>query len=168
MDILSATFMQRALVEAVLIGGICAVVGVYVILNGLSFIGAGISHATFGGIALGLFLGVDPVAAALLFCTGVALAIGVVSERGAVSHDTAVGIFFAATMALGVLLVGLMRGYVPDLFGYLFGNILAVTRGDLAGSAVMAVAVLAAVAAWYKELLAVSFDAEMAAVMGLV
>ncbi len=167
MDILSHTFMQRALIEAVLVGGVCALIGVYVVLNGLSFIGAGISHSTFAGVGMGLLLGIDPVWTALLFSTGVAVSIGAVSERSALSHDTAVGIFFAATMALGVLLISLMDNYYVDIFSYLFGNILALTAGDIWMSAGMAALIAAIIALLFKEFLALSFDAELAGVMGL-
>jgi ABC-type Mn2+/Zn2+ transport system permease subunit len=167
MEMFGYTFMQHALLEAVIIGALCAVIGVYVVLNSLSFIGAGISHAAFGGIALGILIGVDPVLSALLFCVGVALSIGAVSERGALKHDTAVGIFFASTMALGVVLISLQKGYVLDLFSYMFGNILAITKGDLLLSAVTALVIFAVVIALWKEFLAMSFDRELAHVMGL-
>ena len=167
MELFDHVFMQRALIEAVLIGGICAVIGVYVVLNGLSFIGAGISHSTFAGVALGLLLGIDPLWTALLFSTLVALSIGAVSERTNLKHDTSVGIFFAATMALGVLLIGLMDDYYVDVFSYLFGNILALTAADIWVSAIMSALVLGVVILLFKEFLALSFDAEVAAVMGL-
>ncbi len=167
MDFLQHTFMQRALIEAVLVGGICAVIGVYVVLNGLSFIGAGISHSTFAGVGIGLLLGVEPVLTALLFAVLVALSIGAVSEKSRLRHDTAVGIFFAATMALGVLLIGLMKDRYVDVLGYLFGNILALTAADVWMSLVMAAITGGIILALYKEFLALSFDAEVASVMGL-
>ena len=161
------TFMQHALLEAVIIGALCAVIGVYVVLNSLSFIGAGISHAAFGGIALGILLGVDPVLSAFVFCIAVALSIGVVSERGAIKHDTAVGIFFASTMAAGVVFISLQKGYVLDLFSYMFGNILAITAGDLLWSAATAIVIFLIIFVFSKEFLALSFDREFAFVMGL-
>ncbi|MBL0176448.1 MAG: metal ABC transporter permease [Ignavibacteria bacterium] len=167
MDLLSYPFMQRALVEAVIVGGVCALVGVYVVLNGLSFIGAGISHSAFGGVALGLTLGIEPTISALVFSFLVALSIGAISDEGQVKHDTAVGVFFAATMALGVLLISFLQGYYIDIFGYLFGNILAVTAGDLLLSSIMAAVIIAAIVLTYRELLAMSFDREHARVIGL-
>lgn len=166
-DILQYTFMQRALLEGVLIGAVCAVMGVYVVLNGLSFIGAGISHATFAGVAIGMLLGVDPVITALVFSLAVALGIGTVSERASIRHDTSVGIFFTAAMAFGVMLLGFLGNAYVDVFGYLFGNVLAISRADIVASAVMAVVVTGTVIALSKEFLALSFDREMAAVMGL-
>jgi ABC-type Mn2+/Zn2+ transport system permease subunit len=166
-EILGYGFMQRALVAAVLIGAVTALVGVYVVLRGLAFIGAGIAHASFGGVALGVWLGVDPIAAAVVFCIAVAWGIGWVGEYAEVREDTAVGVFFAATMAFGILLIGLMHGYNVDLFGYLFGSVLAVTRADLVMSGALAVVVLAVVALFFKELLFITFDPEMARVSGL-
>jgi len=164
---LEYAFMQRAALEAVLIGGVCAVIGVYVVLNGLSFIGAGISHSAFAGVAIGLVAGVNPLYTAVIFSTGVAVGIGFVSDRGGLARDTVVGIFFAATMALGILLISFLRGYYTDLFGYLFGNILAVTDEDLILSAGLTVVVLSTVLIYYKEFMAISFDKEHAEVTGL-
>ena len=166
-DILSYTFMQRALASSVLIGAVCAVIGVYVVLKGLSFIGAGIAHASFGGVALGFLLGLNPVLTAIVFCLATAWGIGFVARRGEVKEDTAIGVFFASTMALGILFIGLMRGYNVDLFGYLFGSVLAVTAGDLWISGALALAVLLVVGLFYKELLFITFDPEMAEAAGL-
>jgi len=167
LDIFQYTFMQRALLEALLMGAMCSIIGVYVVLNGLSFIGAGISHSAFGGVALGLMLGINPVFSALVFSTLVAASIGFVSERGKLKHDTAVGIFFAATMGIGVLIISKLEGYYQDVFSYLFGNILSVTGTDIVVTTVVVGVVLLCVSVFYKELLALSFDAELAAVMGL-
>jgi ABC-type Mn2+/Zn2+ transport system permease subunit len=167
MDIFGYTFMQRALIEAVIIGGVCAVIGVYVVLNSLSFIGAGISHATFAGIALGFLLGVNPTLTAVVFVVAVALAIGEVRDRSALKHDTIVGVFFAATMAFGILVLSFLRNIYVDIFGYLFGNILAVSVQDMWISAVMAAVIFCVITVFYKELTALSFDSEMAAVIGI-
>lgn len=167
MDILHYAFMQRALLAGAVIGAVCAVVGVYVVLRGMSFIGAGIAHASFGGVALGFVLGVDPVLAAVVFCVATAWGIGFVTRRGQVREDTAIGIFFASTMALGILLIGLLHGYHIDVFGYLFGSILAVTTQDLWATLGLGAGVLLVVGAFFKELLFVTFDPEMAQVTGL-
>ena len=167
MDILQYAFMQRALLAGALIGAVCAVVGVYVVLRGLAFIGAGIAHASFGGVALGFLLGLNPVLTAVVFCLGTAWGIGVVARRGQVREDTAIGVFFASTMALGILFIGVMHGYSVDLFGYLFGSILAVTTQDLWITLALGAVVLLVVGLFYKELLFVTFDAEMAEVSGV-
>jgi ABC-type Mn2+/Zn2+ transport system permease subunit len=166
-EILSFTFMQRALAAALLIGTVSAIIGVYVVLRGLAFIGAGIAHASFGGVALGFLLGINPILAAVVFCLVTAWGIAWTSRRAEVREDTAIGIFFAATMALGILFIGLMRDYNVDLFGYLFGSVLAVTQEDLWLSLGLGVGVLLTVGLFFKELLFVTFDPEMAQVSGL-
>lgn len=166
-DILTYTFMQRALAASILIGTVSAVIGVYVVLRGLAFIGAGIAHASFGGVALGFLLGINPILAAVLFCLVTAWGIAWTSRRAEVREDTAIGIFFAATMAMGILFIGLLRDYNVDLFGYLFGSVLAVTREDLWLSLGLGIGVLLTVGLFFKELLFITFDPEMARVSGL-
>ncbi|MDH7602087.1 MAG: metal ABC transporter permease [Armatimonadota bacterium] len=166
-DLVAYGYMQRALLAAVLIGGVCAVIGVYVVLRGLAFIGAGIAHASFGGVAIGAALGVNPVGAAIVFCLLVAWAIGYSSKKSGVKEDTAVGIFFAVTMALGVLIVGLMEGYRVDLMSYLFGSIISVTWQDLWMTVSVAAVIAILVAVFYKDLLFIVFDPEAAIVAGL-
>ncbi len=160
-------FMQRALVVATVTGALCAVIGVYVVLRGMSFIGAGIAHASFGGVAIGFFTGLNPFFTAIVFCTTVAWGIGFVSETKRIREDTAVGIFFASTMALGVLLIGFLKGYTIDLFGYMFGNILAVTRFDMWAAIALSVIVISIIIFLFKEFLFLTFDSEAAQVAGL-
>lgn len=167
MEMFAYDFMQRAFIESLIVGSVCAVIGVYVVLNGLSFIGAGISHASFGGIALGFLLGIPPVFSAVVFCSGTALAIGYVGERSRLNNDATVGIFFAATMALGVMLLSFIDDMYIDIYSYLFGDILAITTADITYSLVLAAAVFLVVGLFYKEFLALSFDYEMAAAMGI-
>lgn len=166
-EVLTYTFMQRALVAGVLIGVVCAVIGVYVVLRGMSFIGAGIAHASFGGVALGFLLGINPVISAITFCLAVAWGIAWISRSGRIKEDTAVGIFFASTMALGILVLGLMEGYNVDLFSYLFGSILAITREDVWLTVGLSALVLTLVGLFFKELLFITFDPETAQVLGL-
>jgi ABC-type Mn2+/Zn2+ transport system permease subunit len=166
-DILHFAFMQRALLSATIIGIVCAIIGVYVVLRSMAFIGAGISHASFGGVALGFALGVNPLFTTILFCLATAWAIAFFTEKGKVSEDSAVGIFFASTMAFGVLLIGAMKGYQADLFGYLFGNILAVSTFDLVASIGIGLLVIGLVWFFFKEFLLLTFDPEMALVTGL-
>ena len=160
-------FMQRALLGGVMVGVLTAVIGVFVVLRGMSFMGTGIAHASFGGVALGLLVGVHPLLAALVFCLAVAWGIGAVTRRGALKEDTAIGIFFAATMALGALLMGLRQGYNVDLFAYLFGSVLAISTGDLYWILGVGAGVLVTVALLYKEFVFIAFDPEGARVAGL-
>jgi ABC-type Mn2+/Zn2+ transport system permease subunit len=166
-ELLQYGFMQRAIVSATLIGAVCALIGVYIILRGLSFIGAGIAHASFGGVAIGFLLNVNPVYSAFAFCVATAWAIGFTSERGNVKEETAVGVFFASTMAFGAFLVGVMKIYNVDLFSYIFGNILIISDADLYLTIALAVLIVSILLLFQKEFLFLTFDREMAQVVGL-
>ncbi len=157
-DILSYDFMRSALAAGIVASVLCGIIGIYIILNRIVFISDGIAHAAFGGIGLGYFLGLDPLVFGIISALITALGIGVVSTRSRVTEDTAIGVFLATGMALGVVFMSLSRGYARDLYGYLFGNILAVTWQDVAIIAGLTIAVLFLVALLYKELLIMSFD----------
>ena len=167
MEFLEFTFMQRALLAGAVIGMTCAMVGVFVIHKGMSFLGAGIAHASFGGVALGVWLGLHPVLTAVVFCLVVGWIIAWLDWKTDLRGDTAVGIFFAATMAMGILLLGMVGGYRQDLFGYMFGSILAVSGVDLWIVLAGAGLVVACLVWFGKELLFMIFDPEGAAVAGL-
>jgi zinc transport system permease protein len=166
-ELLSYGFMQRALIAGILVGLLCGVLGFFVVLKRLSFIGVGISHSAFGGVAIGVLIGVEPLVAAAVFSTIVAWAIGWLSRTGRLHEDTAIGILFSSAMALGVALISLSSAYQVDLFGYLFGNILAVSSYDLWLLTGITVVVLAAVSLLFKELLFLAFDEEVARANGL-
>jgi manganese/iron transport system permease protein len=160
-------FMQRALIAAVLVGVVAAVVGSFVILKGMAFIGDALPHASFGGVAVafavGLNLHLGGAVAALL----TALAIGFIARRGLVRYDTAIGIVFIAAFASGILIVSRQSGYVVDLFAFVFGNVLGVSWTDIWLTAGLSVFILAAIALFYKELLFTAYDPSMAAASGV-
>ncbi len=166
-EMLSHGFMQRALLAAIMVSLLCSVMSVFVVLKRLSFIGVGISHAAFGGVALGLLAGINPTLAAVAFCLTAAWAIGAIARKGVIHEDALIGIFFAAAMALGVILIGFLRGYQADVFGYLFGSVLAVQSSDLLVTLSLGVAVLLVLGLFGKELIFICFDEEMAVVSGL-
>ena len=159
--------MQRALVAGILAGVLCGVLGFFVILKRLSFIGVGISHSALGGIAVGMLLGIEPLVAAAVFSTFIAWGIGWLSQRGRLNEDTAIGILFSSAMALGVVLISMSKGYQVDLFGYLFGNILAVSPNDLIVLGAITAVVLFLIVMLFKELLFFAFDEEVAHASGL-
>ncbi|MFO7650780.1 MAG: metal ABC transporter permease, partial [bacterium] len=152
---------------ALLVGTVCSIIGVFVVLRGMAFAGSGLAHASFGGVALGFLLALNPLAMAILFCLGTAGLIQTAIRRAQLRPDSAIGIFFAFTMALGVLFVGLMRRYDARVYGYLFGNVLGITTGNLILMAALAVVVLGTIALLFKELQFLSFDEEMAEAGGL-
>ena len=130
-DILRYEFMQNAVAAALLASLACGIIGTYVVVRKIGFISGGIAHAAFGGIGIGYYLGVNPLLGLIPFSLFSALGIGLLSKKAKVAEDTAIGSFWAAGMAVGVLFIGLAPGYAPDLFSYLFGNILTVPRFDL-------------------------------------
>jgi ABC-type Mn2+/Zn2+ transport system permease subunit len=167
LDPLGYEFFVRALVASTLVGVICAVVGTYVVLKGISFIGDGISHAAFPGVVAAFILEIPFYLGAAVAAVTTALAIGWVSRRGFLRMDTAIGVLFAGTFALGVFLFSTISGYVADLFSFLFGNILAISAGDLVALLVMGTVVLVIVAILWKELLYATFDPLGAAASGI-
>jgi zinc transport system permease protein len=164
---LEYSFMKKAMVAGIVVGTSDAIVGTYVVLRGMSFIGSGIAHASLGGIALGLMLGINPVMTSVAFCLATALGIGLTSQKARIKEDTAIGILSVAAMAFGILLLGFVKGYTTDVLGILFGNILAVTNEDLLISFAIGALVIGTVALFYKEFLFISFDEEMARASGL-
>lgn len=166
-DILAYNFMQRALLAALLVGTLCSTISFFVILKRLSFLGAGISHTALGGIALGLVTGVDPVLTGTIFAVGTAMSTGYISRIGRISEDTVIGIFYASGMAFGIALISTFKGYYPELFALLFGNILSVSIRDLLLMGLSLGLILIFVLLFFRELLAICFDEEMAEAGGL-
>ena len=167
MEILQYGFMQRALMAGILISITCGVIGTYVVVRRMVFISGGISHSAFGGIGLGYLVGIDPVLGAMLFAIVSALGIGAISKRTRLPEDTAIGILWAVGVALGVIFIGLSPGFAPDLFGYLFGNILSVSFSDLIIMMALTALILVVVSLLFKEFLSLSFDEEFAKVSGV-
>ncbi|MBU2604127.1 MAG: metal ABC transporter permease [Actinobacteria bacterium] len=159
-------FMQRALVAGLATGILCAVIGVYVTMRSMSFFSDAISHSALAGIALGVLIGLDPVLAAVFFSVAVAAGITFITVRTELTSDTVIGVFFSGSMALGVLLIGMQKGYRTDLLSYLFGDILAVSTFDVVLSLGLAAVVLAIVFARSTLLLKIAFNRDLAAVEG--
>jgi ABC-type Mn2+/Zn2+ transport system permease subunit len=155
------------MLAGVIVGVLCAVIGCFVVLRSMAFIGDAMAHAVLPGVAVSYLLKGDLFVGALGAALAVALGIGALSRRGTVREDSAIGILFAAALALGVLLISSMRTYAVDLSHILFGNVLGVSMQDLVLTGSTAAAVLAAVALLYKELVVVSFDPVLAATLRL-
>jgi zinc transport system permease protein len=167
MDFLAYEFMQRALTAGILAGVLCSSVSLFVVLQRMAFVGVGVSHSALGGIAIGILLGINPVFSAAVFCTLVAWSIGLVSKKGKLHEDTVIGVFFSTSMALGIALISLAPGYQPELFGFLFGNILAVTTTDIVLLAISGSLIILFLVFFFKELLFVCFDEESARAAGI-
>lgn len=164
---LASAFFVRALVAAALVGIVCAVVGTYVVLKGIAFIGDAIAHAAFPGVVAAFILGAPYYLGAAVAAVGTSLAIGVVTRRARIRTDTAIGVLFAGTFALGVFLYSTIEGYVADLFSFLFGQLLSTSLDDLVALVILGGLVLATVAILWKELLYSTFDPLGAAASGL-
>jgi manganese/iron transport system permease protein len=160
-------FMQRGLVAAILVGVVCAVIGSFVVLRGLAFIGDAVSHAAFPGLVIAFLLGIPLYIGGAVAAVTTALAIGWVARKGRLRFDTAVGVLFAGMFALGIALFSSIDDYVADLFSYLLGNVLGITAGDIVQVVVLGAIVLAVVFLLRKEFLYASFDPAGAAASGL-
>lgn len=160
-ELLALPFMQRALLAGLLVGFLASLFGVFVVQRGLSFLGSGLAHAAFGGVALGLLLGTEPLYIAVPFTIAVALGISWLRDRSELSADTAVGIFFSVSVALGVVFLSLRREYTADAMNYLFGSILAVRSTDIFITGGVALAALVCWPLW-GSWAAATFDRELA------
>ncbi len=167
LEALQYEFMRNALLAGLLASVACGVIGVYVVTKRLVFVSGGIAHASFGGIGLGYLVGINPVLGAMLFTVASALGMGLVTRRTRLPEDTAIGIMWAVGMALGIIFIGLAPGYAPDLFSYLFGNILTVPTPDLLLMLLLDIAIVLVVVALYREFMALSFDEEFSRVVGV-
>lgn len=159
--------MQRGLAAAVIVGILCAVMGTYVVLRGMAFLGDALAHAILPGVAIAYLFNGNLLLGALVAAVLVALLIGFFSRQGAVREDTAIGILFAAALALGVALISSIRTYAVDLSHILFGNVLGVAPGDLWLTAGLGLVILLTVSLLYRPFLVVSFDPVLAATMRL-
>jgi ABC-type Mn2+/Zn2+ transport system permease subunit len=166
-EMFSLGFMQRAFLGGLMVGATCSFLSVFVVLRRMAFIGQGVSHGAFGGVALFVLLGLDPAWGAMVFALATAIAIGTVSRRSGVAEDSTIGIFLAVTMALGILFLGFKEGITGNLFGYLFGSILSILPGDIPWILGVTGVVFVLLLAFVKELYFYVFDENMARVSGI-
>lgn len=166
-DPLQYEFMRRALIEVILMGAVTGTIGTYVVLRGLSFIGDALSHAIFPGVVLAFLIGAGIFWGALLFGILTSAAIAVVATNRRVKEDSAIGVLFVGSFALGIVLISSSKNFTRDLTSFLFGNVLGVTTNDIILSAVAGVIVILLIVLLYKELLITSFDRAAAQAMGL-
>ncbi len=165
LDPLTYTFMQRGLAASVIVGIVCAVIGSYVVLRGMAFLGDALAHAILPGVAIAYLMGGNLTVGALVAAIIVALLIGLFTRQGTIREDTAIGILFAAALSLGVALISSIRTYALDLSHILFGNMLGVSVTDLWMVAILGLLVLAVIIGLYRPFLVVSFDPTLAATL---
>ncbi len=164
---LTYSFMQRGLLAGLMVGILCAVMGTYVVLRGMAFLGDALAHAIMPGVAIAYLLGGNLLLGALIAAAAVALGIGFFSKQGAIKEDTAIGILFAAALSLGVAMISTIRSYAVDLSHILFGNILGVSTNDLWITFGLGALVIFSVVLLYKPFLVISFDPVLAATLRL-
>lgn len=166
-EYLEYAFFRQAIVGVVLISICAAIIGTYIISRRMVAISGGITHACFGGLGLGYYLGINPVFTAAVFAVASALGVDWLSARLRVREDSAIAVIWALGMALGVLFVFLTPGYVPELNSFLFGNILTVSSADLLAFGAYALVLAAFFGCQYRNIIATAFDRDFAAVIGL-
>ncbi len=166
-DPLEFEFMQRALLAVALVGVVSAVVGAFVVVRGMAFIGDALAHASFAGVAAAFALGVSIYMGALVAAVATGLGIAFISQRARLRFDTAIGVLFVGAFALGIVIVSRQENYTVDLFSFVFGNVLGVSWGDLLLMAATGLVVIVLVALFYKELVFTAYDPTVAAAAGV-
>lgn len=161
------TFMQRAFLAAGLAAVVCAVVGAFVVLKGMAFMGDGVAHSSLAGMSVAYFFGGNIFWGAFAWAVPASLLITAISRRTNLRLDTSIGIIFAGGFAIGIVLMSRVSNYTADLFGFLFGNVLGVSWGEVVLIGGIAGGVILAVLAFYKELLYTTYDASMSAASGI-
>ncbi len=167
LDLLPYAFFQNALAGVLLISVAAAIVGTYVVTRRLVALSGGITHACFGGLGLGFFLGISPIATAAVFAVGASAAVEWLSAGQRLRSDSAIAVVWALGMALGIFFVFLTPGYVPELNTFLFGNVLTISRYDLMAFAIFTLLLILFMAIWYRSIVACVFDRDFATIMGL-
>jgi ABC-type Mn2+/Zn2+ transport system permease subunit len=162
-----ASFMQRALLAGLLAAVATAVVGTWVVLRGLAFLGAALAHGVVPGLALAALWGFSPVAGAFLAALVMSGAVTLVTRRTRVREDTGIGLLFVGMLALGVVIISRSESFATDVTSLLFGDVLGVTAGDLRGQAVGVAVVVAVSTVLYRPFLALAFNEDKAATLGL-
>ena len=167
-DLFQYGYLSNALAACILSGITCGIAGTYVVCRRMVFLAGGITHASFGGLGIAFYLGTDPIAGAMLFAVLSALGIEWAGSRGRIREDSAIGVIWSVGMAVGALFMSLRPGYTSgDLSAYLFGSIITVTRGDVAGLAVLTFLLLIGAALWLRPVMYVAFDREFARSRGI-
>ncbi|TSD10799.1 zinc ABC transporter permease AztB [Curtobacterium sp. KBS0715] len=166
-DPFSVDFMVRALVGGSLAAVLCAVVGTWVLVRGMAFLGEALSHGMLPGVAIATLTGIPPVLGAAVSAGVMVLGVGALRRRARLSYDTSIGLLFVGMLALGVIIVSSSRSFATDVTAILFGDVLAVTRTDVGGLAIAAAVALAVAVAFHRPFTALAFDTRKATTLGL-
>ncbi len=167
MDILQYTFFQNALIGILLLSLTVAIIGTYIVTRRMVFVAGGITHASFGGLGIGYYTGFSPTLSALIFATLSAAGIEWMSHSRRVREDSAIAVWWALGMAVGIIFIFLTPGYTPGLTEFLFGNILTITRGDIIIFAIFTLLLIAYTITHYRAILYTIFDRDFARIKGI-
>lgn len=149
-----------------LLSVVAGIIGTYIVVRRMVFVAGGITHASFGGIGIAYYFGLSPIVGAFVFAIATALSTGIIHEKGRVREDSAIAILWSLGMAIGVLFMFLTPGYAPNLLGYMFGDVLAVSSSDVVALAIMAVVTVVGAVVFYRPILYISFSTSFARLTG--
>lgn len=166
-NIFEYDFLTNAFIASILSGITCGIVGSYIVTRRIVFLSSGITHASFGGLGIALYAGIDPLLGALTFASASSIGIEFASRRGSIREDSVVGIIWSMGMAIGALFMSLRPGYATDLTSYLFGNILLVTPQNIIWLSILTVALIIGSSIWLRRLMYITFDEEYAKSQGI-
>ncbi|MBM2813679.1 MAG: znuB [Ignavibacteria bacterium] len=161
-DAMRMPFLQKALAGAIIVGFLASYYGVFIVQRKMSFLGSGLAHSAFGGVALGLLLEIEPLLIAVPFTITVAVAIIFLKNKTGLGSDTSIGILFAVSMALGIIFLSIKKTYSADAYSYLFGSILSVFNADLILGGIVALATIIMSMKYWKRWAYSTFDQELA------
>ena len=162
LELFQYTVFQHALLGSLFASIACGIIGTYIVTRRLVFISGGITHASFGGIGIGLYTGISPLLAAAVFSTLSAFGVEWLSKRSDMREDSAIAVFWTFGMAIGIIFSFLAPGFTPDLSSYLFGNILTITQGDIWILAILSIVLIAFFTLFMRPIIAIAFDREFA------
>ncbi len=163
-EILKYGFFQNALLGSILISLCCGILGTYIVTRRLVFISGGITHASFGGLGIGFFLGINPVITAIIFAVASAFGVEILSSKYKVREDSAIAAFWALGMALGIIFIFMSPGFTPSLTEFLFGNILTITRSDLLWFSLFCLLLMGFTYFFIRQIIFIAFDPEFSKV----
>ena len=167
-DIFEYQYLANALLDAIFAGITCGIVGTYVVARRMVFLCGGITHASFGGLGIALYAGVNPIGGAMVFATLSAMGIEWASDKGKIREDSAIGIIWSIGMAIGALFMSLTPGYTSgDLAGYMFGSIVTVTSQDITALGIFTLLCVVGALLWWRPIMYLAFDRDFAASQGI-
>lgn len=166
-ELFNMAFFQNAFFVSLVLSVLFGIFSFFVVMRKMTFIGAGIAHTAFGGVALGVFFGLSPFWTSLVFCSISAVIISALARNQRIGYDTGIGIFFSFSMALGAILIALKKSYAFDLSGYLFGNILGINRFDLNIILVSSLIFIPFILIFLQKILFITIDEQVAKVSGI-